>query len=763
MASHSNSNSNSLFQNDKNNNSNRDIAIPTPSNSSSFRNTNTNPTPSIRLPSPSINSYNNNNNNSAIPTTTTSRSITGMSNASINDLGDSNPQSYDEQISQLNNLNNKKSFDLKTISKHLINQEDSLKTQGGDITRRLYHQMENITGNNNHNNNNNNNTDTTGNDLDDNVSIGGNSTFRDGPPPRLRTRSASFSSYLEETRRGSMASDINIPGGFRREFLINKAIQKNQQPPNFLTQNFMEFLSIYGHFAGEDFSDEEEEGDEGDEEYDNGHDGDEVFDEESSLLGNERRGGGSGGGQPFRQLPKKPHPHPQKQPPKGTASVFKTFLLLFKALVGSGVLFLPRAFYNGGMLFSMITLSLFGLLTFFCYIGLIESKTILRLSSFGELGYKTYGKPLKYCILVSILLSQIGFVTTYILFTAENMIAFLSQYVSTKNNLLSREVLPNWLNRGNLILIQCILLIPLVLIRNLAKLSMVSLISSVFIVIGLLIIFWYSGVNLINNGVGPNITNFNSNSWTMLIGVAVTSFEGIGLILPIQSSMSQPEKFPLVLSISMAIITSIFVGIGTIGYFSFGDKIKSIIILNLPQDQFAVQSILILYSIAVFLSGPLQLFPAIKIGESLIFHHSKKKSKRQQHQHGSTDESNTNNTDDNDGKLYHQSGKYNPQVKWLKNGFRAISVIFICSLAYLNADNIDKFVSFNGCFACIPLVYIYPPLIHLKSIQSKQQQQQQQQTGRSKSDQLFIWLDYLLIVVGIATVIYSSYQIIFLN
>ena len=108
--------------------------------------------------------------------------------------------------------------------------------------------------------------------------------------------------------------------------------------------------------------------------------------------------------------------------------------------------------------------------------------------------------------------------------------------------MLSREVLPNWLNRGNLILIQCILLIPLVLIRNLAKLSMVSLISSVFIVIGLLIIFWYSGVNLINNGVGPNITNFNSNSWTMLIGVAVTSFEGIGLILPIQSSMSQPEN-----------------------------------------------------------------------------------------------------------------------------------------------------------------------------------------------------------------------------
>ena len=131
----------------------------------------------------------------------------------------------------------------------------------------------------------------------------------------------------------------------------------------------------------------------------------------------------------------------------------------------------------------------------------------------------------------------------YFIYSRKHDCIFISICIY-QNNLLSREVLPNWLNRGNLILIQCILLIPLVLIRNLAKLSMVSLISSVFIVIGLLIIFWYSGVNLINNGV-VNITNFNSNSWTMLIGVAVTSFEGIGLILPIQSSMSQPEKFLL--------------------------------------------------------------------------------------------------------------------------------------------------------------------------------------------------------------------------
>ncbi|RCK64297.1 Vacuolar amino acid transporter 4 [Candida viswanathii] len=633
--------------------------------------------PSFRLPSPRT-----------IPQMPSSGSLHNISNGTPgsshnHELPDG---SYDEQVSHLNSFSSKKNLDLKAIGKHLISQEDSLKSQGGDITRRLYHQMENV---------------------NDNGSIKGGVL----DPRRLRTRSASFSSYLEETRRGSTASDINIPGGFRREFLINKALQKNQTPPNFLTQNFMEFLSIYGHFAGEDFNDEEDD-DEEQGSPDHSDEYDDVFDEESSLLNHERRPNLP------KQLPKRKH-EPQ---PKGTASIAKTFFLLFKALVGSGVLFLPRAFYNGGLLFSIVTLSLFGALTYFCYIGLIDSKKTLKLSSFGELGYKTYGKPLKYSILVSIILSQVGFVATYILFTSENMIAFLEQFLGTT---------PEWLNRANLVIIQCILLIPLVLIRNLTKLSMVSLISSIFIVIGLLIIFYFSGVNLLANGVGPNITSFNPNSWTMLIGVAVTSFEGIGLILPIESSMAQPEKFPMVLSVSMFFITLIFVSIGTIGYLSFGDQIRSIIILNLPQDNIFVKSILILYSVAVFLTAPLQLFPAIKIGESLIF--NRRSSKK---------------TDDDAGRLYHHSGKYNPFVKWLKNGFRSISVVLICLVAYLNADNIDKFVSFNGCFACIPLVYIYPPMIHLRTATKKN---------------WFTYADYLLIVVGILTVIYSSYQIIFLN
>lgn len=586
----------------------------------------------------------------------------------------SNSTSYDDHVASLS-ANTPGSIDYRTVAKHLGSPDETLRMQGGDVARYLYHQIENAN--------------------------------KVGPwPVNGRARSLSFG-QLSDARRESTASDINVPGGFRREFLINKSLQQNKAPPNFLTRNFVEFLSIYGHFAGEDF-DEDDDTDA----YSDDSNFEDVFDEESLLL-HERRG-------PVGLVPRR-----KKSAPKGTATATKTFFLLFKALVGSGVLFLPGAFMHGGLLFSTLAMTGFGILTYVCYIVLIRSKKILGKSSFGELGYLTYGSPMKYSIMVSIIISQIGFVAMYILFTAENMTPFIEATFNVR------------VNKANVVIAQCLLLIPLVLIRDLTRLSFISLVSSTFILVGLMIIFYYSGLKLVQEGLGPNIVHFNPKTWSLLVGVAVTAFEGIGLILPIEASMAEPEKFPRVLSLSMFVITALFVSIGVVGYSAFGENVRSIIILNLPQSSIAVQLIMVLYSIAVFLTAPLQLFPAIRIGELTLFNSRLFLTKEQQ---GSNEE----------GKLYNNSGKYNPHIKWMKNFLRAVAVSVISFVAYLNANNIDKFVSFNGCFACIPLVYIYPPMIHLKTYKNNPHQSQ--------------WLkifDYVLVVVGILAVFYTTYQIVF--
>ena len=117
-----------------------------------------------------------------------------------------------------------------------------------------------------------------------------------------------------------------------------------------------------------------------------------------------------------------------------------------------------------------------------------------------------------------------------------------------------------------------------------------------------------------------------------------------------------------------------------------GSHTRTVVILNLPQDDKFVNAVQFLYSLAILLSTPLQLFPAIRIMEN---------------------------------ELFSRSGKYNPYIKWQKNAFRFCLVVMCALIAWGGAGDLDKFVALVGSFACVPLVYVYPPLLHLKAVARK--------------------------------------------
>jgi len=125
----------------------------------------------------------------------------------------------------------------------------------------------------------------------------------------------------------------------------------------------------------------------------------------------------------------------------------------------------------------------------------------------------------------------------------------------------------------------------------------------------------------------------------------------------------------------MISITILFVGMGALSYAAFGSATKTVVLLNLPQDSKLVNAVQLLYSLAILLSTPLQLFPAIRIMET---------------------------------GLFSRSGKYNPYIKWKKNAFRFFLVAVCAVVAYAGANDLDKFVALVGSFACVPLVYVYP-------------------------------------------------------
>ena len=93
-----------------------------------------------------------------------------------------------------------------------------------------------------------------------------------------------------------------------------------------------------------------------------------------------------------------------------------------------------------------------------------------------------------------------------------------------------------------------------------------------------------------------------------------------------------------------------------------------------------------------------------------------------------------------------------------KNLFRTLFVVFIAYIAYIGGQNLDKFVSFVGCFACIPLVYMYPPILHLKSCcKIHSGLLEKEQNNR-------FWLslaNYVLLVIGAISFVYTTYEILF--
>ncbi|PWY86123.1 hypothetical protein BO70DRAFT_360935 [Aspergillus heteromorphus CBS 117.55] len=514
----------------------------------------------------------------------------------------------------------------------------SLQLQGGDITRQVYRWAEDA---------------ESGNSL------------------RKPHRSRSFSYARPAPEDDTMnINSIRVPGGFRRDYL-RRAVDvdgSGSQVPvaqQFPTTSFLEFLTLYGHFAGEELEEDDEVL--GPDEYFSSDTYDEVEGrepgEDSALLRPDAAG------------------RRKRKPRGGTGNTTRTgaALLLLKSFVGTGVLFLPRAFLNGGMLFSSMVLLGVSLLSYYCFILLVNTRLKVD-GSFGDIGGALYGKHMRRIILGSIVLSQLGFVSAYIVFTAENLQAFVLAVSDCKS----------FIDIKFMVLMQLIIFLPLSLVRDISKLGFTALIADVFILLGLIYLFYYDFLTISTQGGISDIISFNPSTWTLFIGTAIFTYEGIGLIIPIQESMKRPQQFPGVLAGVMVIITIIFLGAGAFSYAAYGSATKTVVILNMPQDDKFVNAVQFLYSLAILLSTPLQLFPAIRIMEN---------------------------------ELFTRSGKYNPTIKWKKNCFRFFLVMICSFIAWGGAEDLDKFVSLVGSFACVPLIYVYPPLLHLKACAQSRRQQ----------------------------------------
>ena len=132
-----------------------------------------------------------------------------------------------------------------------------------------------------------------------------------------------------------------------------------------------------------------------------------------------------------------------------------------------------------------------------------------------------------------------------------------------------------------------ILTVPLIFlnwIRNLKLLAPVSFITNVLQIFNIIVVFYYIFQDV------PSVTHRPAfGSWGMLplyFGTAVYTFEGIGLVLPLQKDMQRPRDFmglTGLLNTGMVIVTILYMAVGFYGYLKYGSEIEASITLNFPD------------------------------------------------------------------------------------------------------------------------------------------------------------------------------------
>ncbi|KAJ2692205.1 hypothetical protein H4R19_006202, partial [Coemansia spiralis] len=425
-------------------------------------------------------------------------------------------------------------------------------------------------------------------DSDDDSGIGAGGSRRGSSPAAARTRRRSFSGWDSDAdwdfalRPGL----INVPGGFRRQFVRERAQRQGRAPPGLIAETFVDFVALYGHFAGGNYLSDEDR---------------DYFDDvhEAAATG---RGASVDEQTPLRR------PSAPDGAPHGTASTQKAFFLLIKAFVGTGVLVLPRAFYNGGLLTSCVLMVAVAWYAWHCILLLAEVYLRIGGGSYSDIGLRLYGRWMQYAVTSSIVLAQIGGCCAYTIFVAQN-------WRSVFNALGGHRV---QLSTEFWIVVQAAVFVPLALIRQIRYFAPVALVANVLIIASLGYLLGFDVWHIATNGPAP-FANYNPARFPLLVGTAVYSFEGVTLVIPILESLRDKRSFARVLTIAVALCLGLFVGVGSLSYLTFGEHVNPVVLLNLPDTSAWTLLVQLLYSIAILFSMPLQLFPAVKIMEAMMF------------------------------------------------------------------------------------------------------------------------------------------------
>jgi len=154
------------------------------------------------------------------------------------------------------------------------------------------------------------------------------------------------------------------------------------------------------------------------------------------------------------------------------------------------------------------------------------------------------------------------------------------------------------------------------MIRNLRLLAPVTVVATVCELYALAAVFYYIFKDPLPS-ISSRPASVSLDKLPLFFGTAIFTFEGIGIVLPLENRMRQPHRLlglTGVLNTGMVIVACTYVATGFYGYLKYGEAASvGAVTLNLPQDELVANSARIAITLAIFLTYPLQFYVIISI------------------------------------------------------------------------------------------------------------------------------------------------------
>lgn len=312
---------------------------------------------------------------------------------------------------------------------------------------------------------------------------------------------------------------------------------------------------------------------------------------------------------------------------EGTDSSVKIFANIFISFIGAGILGLPYAFKEAGVIEGIVVMSAVGFVSVKAMLLLIDCKDLMLSNpsslnghverglkkekvpdphsdgqhlDYGDIGKAAMGPIGKAVVDITIVVSQIGFCCAYLIFISENLHSIYPRFSST--------------------VYLFTLLVPLAFLSNLRSLNHLapfSLVADFANVFAYGIVFYFDMEH--HHLIHYHIKNFSLGGLPFYLGVAIYCYEGAGLILSLEASVAKEVRssFRRIFMLALTSCTLLYCAFGVSGYLSFGPETQSIITLNLPAGvfPFVVKGCL---CFSLYFTYPVMMFPVSKILERMF-------------------------------------------------------------------------------------------------------------------------------------------------